>query len=115
MLKPEAHSSHSVPLAWLGAGRGRHLLEVGAAEGLLSRHLIERGLARDGDRRRRRARGSRPRSSYGRMVVADLDQGWSPSSRRRSGSAARFSRSPSLGEGFREGMFRQDGLYPAFS
>ena len=43
VLKPDAHSSHSVILRWLGAGQGRRLLDVGAADGLLSRQLTERG------------------------------------------------------------------------
>lgn len=43
MLKPDPHSSHSVILRWLGEGRGRRLLDVGAADGLLSRQLTQRG------------------------------------------------------------------------
>src|SRR5262245_45403025 len=43
VLKPDPHSSHSVILRWLGDGRGRRLLDVGAADGLLSRQLTERG------------------------------------------------------------------------
>lgn len=43
VLKPDPHSSHSVILAWLGEGRGRRILDVGAADGLLSRRLTERG------------------------------------------------------------------------
>ena len=43
VLKPDPHSSHSVILRWLGEGRGRRLLDVGAADGLLSRQLTERG------------------------------------------------------------------------
>ncbi len=42
-LKPDSHSSHSVILRWLGDGRGRRVLDVGAADGLLSRHLTARG------------------------------------------------------------------------
>lgn len=42
-LKPDPHSSHSVILGWLGEGRGRRLLDVGAAEGLLSGPLTARG------------------------------------------------------------------------
>ncbi len=42
-LKPDPHSSHSVMLAWLGEGHGRRLLDVGAADGLLSRHLSDAG------------------------------------------------------------------------
>lgn len=43
VLKPDPHSSHSVILRWLGEGRGRRLLDVGAADGLLSRQLTQRG------------------------------------------------------------------------
>src|SRR3989442_12208250 len=42
-LKGDPYSSHSVILDWLGDGRGRRLLDVGAADGLLSRRLTERG------------------------------------------------------------------------
>lgn len=42
-LKADPYSSHSVILGWLAEGRGRRLLDVGAADGLLSRHLTERG------------------------------------------------------------------------
>lgn len=42
-LKAEPFSSHSVIFAWLGEGHGRRLLDVGAADGLLARHLTERG------------------------------------------------------------------------
>src|SRR5262245_13512851 len=43
VLKAEPHSSHSIILDWLGPGGGRRLLDVGAAEGILSRPLTERG------------------------------------------------------------------------
>ena len=43
VLKPDPHSSHSVILRWLSEGRGRRLLDVGAADGLLSRRLTELG------------------------------------------------------------------------
>ena len=42
-FKPDQYSSHSVILRWLGEGRGRTLLDVGAADGLLSRHFSARG------------------------------------------------------------------------
>ena len=42
-LKPDPYSSHSLILRWLGDGRGRRLLDVGAAAGLLSRELTARG------------------------------------------------------------------------
>src|SRR5215467_1445694 len=43
VLKPDPHSSHSVILRWLGDGRARRPLDVGAADGLLSRQLTDRG------------------------------------------------------------------------
>src|SRR2546427_6471952 len=42
-LKGDPYSSHSIILEWLGEGRGRRLLDVGAADGLLSRLLAGRG------------------------------------------------------------------------
>jgi len=43
VLKPDPHSSHSIILAWLGEGRGRRILDVGAADGFVSRKLTEHG------------------------------------------------------------------------
>lgn len=43
VLKPDPHSSHSIILAWLGEGRGRRMLDVGAADALVGRRLTERG------------------------------------------------------------------------
>ena len=43
VLKPDPHSSHSIILRWLGDGQGRRLLDVGAADGLLSRKLTDLG------------------------------------------------------------------------
>ena len=42
-FKPDPYSSHSVMLRWLGDGHGRTLLDVGAADGLISRRFTERG------------------------------------------------------------------------
>src|SRR2546428_4570398 len=42
-LKPAPHGNHSVILRWLGDGQRRRLLDVGAADGLLSRKLTDRG------------------------------------------------------------------------
>jgi 2-polyprenyl-3-methyl-5-hydroxy-6-metoxy-1,4-benzoquinol methylase len=42
-FKPDPYSSHSVMLEWLGQGQGRTLLDVGAADGLLSRRFTEHG------------------------------------------------------------------------
>ena len=73
MLKPDPHSSHSVILRWLGEGRGRRLLDVGAADGLLSRQLTERGwrvTAIEGDPALAQA-GAR---HCGRMITVNLDR-----------------------------------------
>jgi len=72
-LKADPYSSHSVILRWLGEGRGRRALDVGAADGLLSRHLTERGwrvtgLEADPDA----AQAGAPHCE--RMIVADLDE-----------------------------------------
>ena len=42
-FKPDPYSSHSVMLGWLPEGGGRALLDVGAADGLLSRRFTDRG------------------------------------------------------------------------
>jgi SAM-dependent methyltransferase len=42
-FKADPHSSHAVILGWLGEGRRRRVLDVGAADGLLARRLGERG------------------------------------------------------------------------
>jgi 2-polyprenyl-3-methyl-5-hydroxy-6-metoxy-1,4-benzoquinol methylase len=42
-LKADPFSSHSIILDWLAEGHGRRLLDVGAADGLLGRHLTARG------------------------------------------------------------------------
>jgi 2-polyprenyl-3-methyl-5-hydroxy-6-metoxy-1,4-benzoquinol methylase len=42
-FKPDPHSSHSVILRWLGEGHGRTVLDVGAADGLLSRRFAAQG------------------------------------------------------------------------
>jgi 2-polyprenyl-3-methyl-5-hydroxy-6-metoxy-1,4-benzoquinol methylase len=43
ILKTDPHSSHSIILRWLRDGHRRRLLDVGAADGLLSRQLTECG------------------------------------------------------------------------
>ena len=73
VLKPDPHSSHSVILRWLGEGRGRRLLDVGAADGLLSRQLTELGwrvTAIEGDPALAQA-GAR---HCGRMITVNLDR-----------------------------------------
>src|SRR5207237_3051664 len=72
-LKADPHSSHSVMLRWLGDGRGRRLLDVGAADGLLSRELSARGWRVTGIE----AYAERATAGAGTcepMLVADLDR-----------------------------------------
>ena len=72
-LKPDPYSSHSVVLRWLAQGRGRRLLDVGAADGLLSRHLSERGWKVTAiERDPAAAEAGAARCEL--MVVADLDR-----------------------------------------
>jgi len=76
-LKGDPYSSHSVVLDWLGEGQGRRLLDVGAADGLLSRLLTERGWKVTGleaDPVAARAGAAHCE----RMIVADLDAGIPP-------------------------------------
>jgi 2-polyprenyl-3-methyl-5-hydroxy-6-metoxy-1,4-benzoquinol methylase len=71
-LKPDPHSSHSVILAWLGAGGGRRVLDVGAADALLSRHLGEAGWRVTGiEVDAHLAAAGRPYCEQ--MIVSDLD------------------------------------------
>jgi len=72
-LKPDPHSSHSVMLAWLGEGHGRRLLDVGAADALLSRHLTEAGWRVTGIESDP-ALAEAGRAYRERMVVSDLDR-----------------------------------------
>jgi len=65
-------SSHSLILARAGEGRGRRLLDVGAAQGMLAERFTERGFevtCIEGDPEL--AEMSRPKCH--RMIVADLD------------------------------------------
>lgn len=73
-LKADPYSSHSVILGWLAEGRGRRLLDVGAADGLLSRHLTERGWKVTGIEadQKMAAAGA---AHCERMLVADLNRG----------------------------------------
>ena len=43
VFKADPYGSHAVILDWLGEGRSRRALDVGAAQGVLSRPLTERG------------------------------------------------------------------------
>ena len=73
VLKPDPHSSHSIILRWLGDGRGRRLLDVGAADGLLSRKLTDRGwrvTAIEGDP----ALAQAGAHHCERMIAANLDR-----------------------------------------
>jgi 2-polyprenyl-3-methyl-5-hydroxy-6-metoxy-1,4-benzoquinol methylase len=72
-LKPDPYSSHSVILRWLSDGRGRRLLDVGAADGFLSRRLTDQGwrvtaIEADPDLARAGA------SSCERMIITDLNR-----------------------------------------
>src|SRR5438874_7623763 len=76
-LKTDPYSSHSVILDSLGEGHGRRLLDVGAADGLLSRRLTERGWKVTGlEADAVAARAGAERCE--RMVVSDLDTGLPP-------------------------------------
>ena len=72
-LKPDPYSSHSVVLHWLAQGRGRRLLDVGAADGLLSRHLMERDWKVTAIERDPSA-AEAGRAHCELMIVADLDR-----------------------------------------
>jgi len=76
-LKDDPYSSHSVILDWLGHGRGRRLLDVGAADGLLSRLLTERGWKVTG-LEADEAAAAAGAAHCERMIVADLDAGVPP-------------------------------------
>jgi len=72
-LKTDPYSSHSLILRLLGEGQGRRLLDVGAADGLLSRLFTERGwrvtaIERDP------VLAARGAAFCERMIVADLDR-----------------------------------------
>src|SRR5688572_1384695 len=72
-LKNDAYSSHAVILDRLGLGRGRTLLDAGAADGFLSELLTRQGwrvtaLERDP------AQAERARGRCAEVVVADLDE-----------------------------------------
>jgi 2-polyprenyl-3-methyl-5-hydroxy-6-metoxy-1,4-benzoquinol methylase len=73
-LKGDPHSSHSIILEWLGEGRGRRLLDVGAADGLLSRLLTARDWKVTGLEADPVAAAAGARHCE-RMIVADLDGG----------------------------------------
>jgi 2-polyprenyl-3-methyl-5-hydroxy-6-metoxy-1,4-benzoquinol methylase len=76
-LKNDPYSSHSVILDWLGNGRGRRLLDVGAADGLLARHLTARGWKVTGLETDPVAAAAGAVHCE-RMIVADLDAGVPP-------------------------------------
>lgn len=73
-FKADPYSSHSVMLRWLAEGRGRTLLDVGAADGLLSRRLGERGWRVTGIECDPVAAQAGARYCQ-RMIVANLDRG----------------------------------------
>jgi 2-polyprenyl-3-methyl-5-hydroxy-6-metoxy-1,4-benzoquinol methylase len=76
-LKSDPYSSHSVILGWLAEGRGRRLLDVGAADGLLSRLLTERGWKVTG-LEADPAAAAAGAVHCERMIQADLDAGIPP-------------------------------------
>jgi len=72
-LKADAYSSHAVILDRLGAGHGRSVLDVGAADGFLSERLTRQGwrvtaLERDP------VQAERARGRCAEVVVADLEE-----------------------------------------
>ena len=72
-LKGDRHSSHALILSRLGEGRGRRLLDVGAADGFLAELLTERGwdvTALEGDPEL----ADRARTRCRHVVVADLER-----------------------------------------
>jgi SAM-dependent methyltransferase len=76
-LKADAYSSHSVMLNWLGEGHRRRLLDVGAADGFLSRRLTDQGwrvtaVEADPDLARVGA------AACERMIVTDLNRAVPP-------------------------------------
>ncbi|HEY7519592.1 MAG TPA: class I SAM-dependent methyltransferase [Methylomirabilota bacterium] len=73
-LKADPSSSHSMILAWLADGHGRRLLDVGAADGLLSRHLTERGWKVTGIEADP-AMAAAGAAHCEQMLVADLNRG----------------------------------------
>jgi 2-polyprenyl-3-methyl-5-hydroxy-6-metoxy-1,4-benzoquinol methylase len=73
-LKADPFSSHSVILEWLAEGHGRRLLDVGAADGLLSRHLTGRGWKVTGIEADP-AMAAAGATFCERMLVADLNRG----------------------------------------
>lgn len=71
-LKTDPWSSHAVILRWAGPGNGRRLLDVGAADGLLSRHFRAAGWRVTGIESNPAA--ARIAASHcERVLVADLD------------------------------------------
>jgi SAM-dependent methyltransferase len=72
-LKRDPYSSHTIILECLGAGRGRRLLDAGAADGFLSELLAARGwrvtaLERDPEQ------AARARGKCDEVVIADLSE-----------------------------------------
>jgi 2-polyprenyl-3-methyl-5-hydroxy-6-metoxy-1,4-benzoquinol methylase len=66
-------SSHSLILARVGEGRGRRLLDVGAAQGILAQRFMERGFevtCLEGDP----TLAAMAQGKCHRMIVADLDK-----------------------------------------
>lgn len=70
-LKDDPHSSHAIVLARLGEGRGRRVLDAGAADGFLSERLTAQGW-RVTAVERDPAQAARARGKCHEVVVADL-------------------------------------------
>ena len=73
-LKDDPHSSHGIIVARLGDGRGRRVLDVGAADGFLGERLSARGW-RVTAVERDPAMAARARARGQEVVLADLEQG----------------------------------------
>lgn len=71
-LKADPYSSHSLILSLLGEGRGRRLLDVGAADGFLAERLSAQGFevtCLEGNR----ALAEKAKTKCSALVMADLD------------------------------------------
>ena len=73
-LKDDPHSSHGIIVARLGEGRGRRVLDVGAADGFLGEQLALRGW-RVTAVERDPALAERARARGHEVVLADLEHG----------------------------------------
>lgn len=72
-LKPDPYSSHSIILSWLGPGRDRRLLDVGTAQGDLTRLLSQRGFTVTGIERDAQF-ADHSRQTCAELLELDLDR-----------------------------------------